>query len=394
MTELTVVRNGRVYAPEDLGIRDVLVAGERVVEIGERLDLGGLRAKKIDAEGHTVVPGLVDGHLHIIGGGGNEGYASRIPELWAGELALAGLTTVVAPPGLDMLTKTVDGILAKAYALDSEGVTAYMMMGGFQRPFRTFSGSIRRDIFAIEKILGVKVALGETRASRFGDGELIELAAQLHWLAGATGKACVLHAHLGEANDPAGQLLDTMRRSGVPARHFQATHCNYTPQTMAAALEVAAHGGFVDFNPILTPEFGHPHATPVNEAIVRSLDAGVDEHLVTMTTDGNASVPMAMPDGTHGAYEKSLSWLWEAVVALVRQEGLSLPRALAFATLNPARALGLARKGRVRVGGDADLLVIGPDMTIRHVLARGNHLVEDGRATALSLYEPGRNAAR
>jgi beta-aspartyl-dipeptidase (metallo-type) len=391
VTELTVVRNARVYAPDDLGIRDVLVAGERVVEIGERLDLGGLRAKEIDAEGHSVVPGLVDGHLHIIGGGGNEGYASRIPELWAGELALAGLTTVVAPPGLDLLSKTVDGILAKAYALDSEGVTAYMMVGGFMRPFPTFTGSIRRDIFAIEKILGVKVALGETRASRFGDGELIELAAQLQWLAGATGKACLLHAHLGEADDPASHLIDTMRRSGVPARRFQATHCNYTPETMAAALEVAAHGGFVDFNPILMPDFGHPRATPVAEAIMRSLDAGVDETLVTMTTDGNASVPMLLPDGTRGAYEKSLSWLWEAVVALVQQEGLSLPRALAFATANPARALGLARKGHVRVGGDADLLVVGPDMSIRHVLARGNHLVEDARPTALSLYEPGRD---
>ena len=44
------------------------------------------------------MPGLVDGHVHVIGGGGNEGYASRIPELWVGELVEAGITTVVAPP--------------------------------------------------------------------------------------------------------------------------------------------------------------------------------------------------------------------------------------------------------------------------------------------------------
>lgn len=389
-TELTVLRRAHVLAPEDLGVRDVLVAGERVVALGPALDLGGLPAREIDAEGHTVVPGLVDGHLHVVGGGGNEGYGSRIPELWTGELAAAGITTVVAPPGLDMITKTVDAILAKSYALESDGITAYVMIGGFQRPFKTFTGSILRDIFTIEKILGVKIALGETRASRFEDRELIELAAQLQWLAGATGKACLLHAHLGEANDPAAQLVHTMRHSGVPAHRFQATHCNYTPETMDAAVQVAALGGFVDFNPILTPEFGHPRAVPVAEAIQRSLDAGVDESRITMTTDGNASVPMALPDGSRGAYEKSLTWLWDAVVELVRT-GMSLPQALTFVTVNPARALGLAaRKGSIHLGADADLLVVRPDLTIRHVFARGRQLVTDGRPTVLSMYEPSR----
>ncbi|HEX4811441.1 MAG TPA: amidohydrolase family protein [Nonomuraea sp.] len=391
MSELLVVRDAHVFAPDDLGIRDVLIAGEKVVAIDARLDLGNLPVTELDASGRLVVPGLVDGHLHIIGGGGNEGYASRIPELWTGELVSAGITTVVAPPGLDMVAKNLDSILAKAHALESEGVTAYMMVGGFQRPFRTFTDSMLRDIFTVDKILGVKVALGETRASRFQDHELVELAAQLHWLAGATGKACVLHAHLGESEDPAGQLLHAMRESRVPPRRFHATHCNYTPDTMQAARQVALSGGYVDFNPILTPAFGHPRAVPVAQAILRTLEAGVDSDLVTMTTDGNASVPMTLADGTRGPYEKSLTWLWDAVVELVRSCGLPLTQALSFATANPARAWGLEeRKGRVRVGGDADLLVIGPDLDITHVIARGRQVVADGRPTVMSLYEPNR----
>jgi beta-aspartyl-dipeptidase (metallo-type) len=263
-------------------------------------------------------------------------------------------------------------------------------VGGFQRPFATFTGSLRRDIFALDRILGVKVALGETRASRFDDHELVELAAQLQWLSGATGKACLLHAHLGENADPAAQLVRVMRGSGVPPRRFQATHCNYTSHTMLAALAVAGHGGYVDFNPILTPEFGHADAVPVVDAILRSLDAGIDGDLVTMTTDGNASVPMLLADGSRGSYEKSLSWLWDAVIGLVRA-GLPLPRALSFVTANPARALGLAaRKGRVAVGADADLVLVDADMSIRHVIARGRHLVDDGAPTVRSMYEPGR----
>jgi beta-aspartyl-dipeptidase (metallo-type) len=388
--ELTALRNAHVFGPDDLGVLDVLIAGERIVALEPDLDVGGLRPMEFDVAGRAVVPGLVDGHLHVIGGGGNEGYASRIPELWLGELAAAGITTAVAPPGLDMVAKSYETILAKAYALESEGVSAYMFVGGFQRPFRSFTGSILHDIFTIEKVLGVKIALGETKASRFADHELAELAAQLEWLAGATGKACLLHAHLGQSPEPAAQLVATMRASGARPRRFQATHCNYTPDTMEAATLVAGAGGFVDFNPILTPEFGHPRAVPVTQAIVSTLDSGVDHNLVTMTTDGNASVPILHDDGSRGGYEKSLGWLWTAVVDLVRDEGLPLPRALSFVTTNPARALGLERKGRIRLGGDADLLVLGEDLTIEHVFARGRQLVENGRPTIWSMYEPGR----
>jgi beta-aspartyl-dipeptidase (metallo-type) len=394
VSELTVLRNAHVFAPEDIGVRDILIAGERVVALESPLDLGRLQVTEIDVAGRRVVPGLVDGHLHIIGGGGNEGYASRIPELWLGELAQAGLTTVVAPPGLDMVAKSLETLLAKAYALQSEGVTSYVFVGGFQRPFRTITGSMVNDIFTIEKVLGVKIALGETRATRFREHELMELAAQLEWLSGATGKACMLHAHLGESTEPAAQLLHTMRESGVASQRFQATHCNYTPDAFEAAGLVAGAGGYVDFNPILKPEFGHPRAIPAAEAILRTLEAGVPSELITMTTDGNASVPIALPDGSRGPYEKSLGWLWDTVVELTG-DGLPLPQALSFVTSNPARALRLdARKGHVRVGADADLLVLGPNLEIEQVFARGNHLLDARFPTSHSMYEPGREPQR
>ncbi|SEE68317.1 amidohydrolase family protein [Jiangella alba] len=387
MSDLHAIRNGHLHAPGDIGVRDLLLAGGRVVAIGERLDLGGLDVVELDAAGRRVVPGLVDGHLHVIGGGGNEGYASRIPELWAGELALAGITTVVAPPGLDMVAKSLEGLLAKTYALDSEGISAYAMAGGFQRPFRTVTGSLLGDLFTIERFIGVKVALGEVKATPFRDEELVELAAQLHYLAGATGKACLLHAHLGQSPDPARQFLHAMRASGVPAHRFQATHGNYTEHTMQAVLDVAAAGGYVDFNPILTPAFGHPRAVPAAEAVVRTLAAGVDPGLVTMTTDGNASVPILRADGTRDVYEKSLGWLWDTVTELVREHGVPLELALSFVTSNPARALGLDRKGHLGVGADADLLVLDDDLIV-DVFARGRRLVADGKALVRSMYEP------
>jgi beta-aspartyl-dipeptidase (metallo-type) len=129
---------------------------------------------------------------------------------------------------------------------------------------------------------------------------------------------------------------------------------------------------------------------PAADAIVDSLAAGVDPRLVTMTTDGNASVPILLDDGTRGSYEKSLGWLWDTVVELVNDHGLPISQALSFVTSNPARVLGLGHKGRIRTGADADLLVLDDDLRIAEVFARGRRLVADGRALVHSMYEPGR----
>jgi beta-aspartyl-dipeptidase (metallo-type) len=63
-----------------------------------------------------------------------------------------------------------------------------------------------------------------------------------------------------------------------------------------------------------------------------------------------------------------------------------LERVLAAVTRNPARVLGLLRKGKVQAGMDADLLVVrADDLSIRDVVARGRVLARDGRLLKLPL---------
>jgi beta-aspartyl-dipeptidase (metallo-type) len=105
-------------------------------------------------------------------------------------------------------------------------------------------------------------------------------------------------------------------------------------------------------------------------------------------------VPILHADGSRGAYEKSLGWLWDAVAELVTNHGIALAKALSFVTTNPARALRLEpRKGRIQVGSDADLVVLGAGLAVEHVFARGRQLVEDGRPIVMSMYEPSRPLA-
>ena len=165
----TLLRGGDVFDPEARGRLDVLLCHETIVAMAPDIDVSSLPAPAtvVDVESHSVVPGFVDGHIHLIGGGGAEGFDTRLPELWLGDLARAGITTAVGAPGVDTASKRAETLLAKVYALDHEGLSTYVYAGGFVRPWASLTASVVGDLYAIPKVLGVKVALGEHRASRY-----------------------------------------------------------------------------------------------------------------------------------------------------------------------------------------------------------------------------------
>jgi beta-aspartyl-dipeptidase (metallo-type) len=383
-----LLTGGHVYGPDDQGTQDLLIAGGKIVDIQPNLRAvkwSGL--EEVDCSGSSIVPGLVDSHLHIIGGGGNEGYATRIPELWPGEVLAAGITTAVGTPGIDMVTKGPEAILAKAYALAEDGVTTYMYVGGFQLPIRTITGSVLRDLYLMDKVVGVKLALGERRASSIPDEWLVQLARELEWCARSTGKACILHAHLGDLPEPGRQLLETIAKSDASVERFQATHCNNTRDTLEAAVLLGRQGCAVDCNPLLDPARGLERCVPFRDAVARLLDEGVPLDLITMSSDANASVPPLRGD-SRAPFTKYLGTLWEGVVTLVDSNLLPLSQALTLCTSNVARILRLdGEKGWIGVGADADLLVVNDKLQITDVYAGGRAAVVDGVPAVCGIYE-------
>ena len=79
---MKIIKNIDLYAPEHLGICDVLIEGSSFGVIKKELPIPvGLDAEVIDGTGKLLVPGFVDAHVHILGGGGEGGYHTRTPEL-------------------------------------------------------------------------------------------------------------------------------------------------------------------------------------------------------------------------------------------------------------------------------------------------------------------------
>tara|TARA_Y100000590_G_C14809011_1_gene671840 strand:- start:210 stop:464 length:255 start_codon:yes stop_codon:yes gene_type:complete len=78
--------------------------------------------------------------------------------------------------------------------------------------------------------------------------------------------------------------------------------------------------------------------------------------------------------------------LIDSVRAVIRQ-GVEWPTVLPLVTRNPAERLGLAEKGRIAPGKDADLILFNRDHEIDQVWSRGRTVVADGEAVVRSDYE-------
>jgi len=73
----------------------------------------------------------------------------------------------------------------------------------------------------------------------------------------------------------------------------------------------------------------------------------------------------------------SASRMIDLVRNMVHDVAVPLHEAVAMATQNPAQTIGLQTKGRLRVGADADLVILSPDLEILRVFTGGDELASN-----------------
>jgi beta-aspartyl-dipeptidase (metallo-type) len=385
---IALLRNAELYDPEPRGRRHLLVAGERVVWIGRdvpRLD-AALDVEEVDLGGRRVIPGLVDCHVHLTGGGGESGPGSRVPPMPLSRLTLGGVTTAVGVLGTDDAVRTTAELVTAARGLIAQGLSAWCYTGGYHVPPVTATGSIRLDLLLIDLILGVgELAISDHRSSQPTLDDLLRVAADAHVGGLMSGKAGIVHLHVGDGPRGLELVRQALDRSELPARVFNPTHVNRRRALFDEAMALSERGCTVDVTAFPVAE--GEDAWSADEAVVRYLGARLDPSRITVSSDAGGSLPVFDAEGrVTGTEVGSPGAVGEALRTLV-QRGERLERVLPAFTANPARLLRLDRKGRLVPGADADLVVLDTDAAVADVMARGRWHVRDGRAVVRGVFE-------
>jgi beta-aspartyl-dipeptidase (metallo-type) len=383
----TLIRGGSVYAPEKLGRRDILIAGRVIAAIAEAIDLPAeFNPRVIRAAGKTIVPGFVDLHVHLLGGGGEAGPWSRTPEITLSKITRAGVTTVLGLLGTDDVSRRPETLLAKAMQLEQEGISAYIYSGSYQLPLATITGSLRKDLALIPQVVGVgEVAVSDHRSSQPSFDELCRIAAEARVGGMLGGKAGLVHLHVGAGDRRLDPVVRVVRETEIPIGQFLPTHLNRTRELMEHAIEFARLGGNIDITARGKDLDFHPTSA---EAIRMALDAGISIDQISLSSDSNGSMPIFDARGhvvKLGVGDiQCLLQDWQLLV----EAGLSIEESLKIVTSNPAKRAGIfASKGSLAVGKDADLLILNRDLGVDSVLAKGRLMVVRGQVMVKGTFE-------
>ncbi len=389
---LTLIQNGEVYAPDYLGKRDILIVNDTIGYIEKKIDIpkNFVDIEVIDADGKFVVPGFIDSHVHIIGGGGEGSFKTRTPEIQLSQSTLSGITTLVGVIGTDGTTRTMPSLIAKARALEEEGITCYVQTGSYQVPLKTLTGKIEDDIILVDRIIGVgEVAIADHRSSQPTVNELAKIASAARIGGMLSGKSGIVNIHVGDSRDHLKLIEEVIETTDIPRKQFYPTHINRNSHLFEAGIEYALKGGYVDFTTSTIPQFLEDGEVKCSRGLKRMLDAGVPIDQITFTSDGQASLPLFDEQGElAGLQIGKVSSLYKEVRESIVKEEIPLEAAIRVITSNPAKILKLTQKGHIQAGKDADLVLLDKNSyNVDTVLAKGKVMVAKGEAIVKGTFE-------
>ncbi len=381
-TMFTMIRGADVFAPEPLGKQDILIAGGLIAAIKDsrEISLQGTEVREIDASGLMLFPGFIDPHVHILGGGGEGGPTTRAPEIRLEDIISSGVTTLFGCLGTDGITRHMESLLAKARALEIEGVSTYIFTGSYTVPVQTLTGSVRSDLVIIDKVIGAgEIALSDHRSSQPTFPEFARLAAECRVGGMLGGKAGVLHCHMGEGTRRLEMLFRLLEETEIPATQVIPTHVNRNPELMSEAIEFQKRGGYIDITAGNDPQPQISGHLSIAQALELCREQEAPESQITISSDSNGSMPVfdirGNLTGLTIATQKSLLVNFRY---LLEKGGIDPTIALRLFATNAAEFYGLHSKGKIQIGMDADLLLMDQKLNLTHVLAKGRVMLDEG----------------
>ncbi|MGC5628496.1 allantoinase AllB [Georgenia sp. Z1344] len=386
-----VLRGGRVlgedgFAPREIGVRDGSIVAVEPLGAG----LTGDRVVEL-AEDEVLISGLVDAHVHVNEPGRTEweGFASATRAAAAG-----GVTTIVDMP-LNSIPSTVNRpaleykrLVAEPQAFVDVGLWGGAVPGNRADlrelhedgvfGFKCFLSGSGVDEFPhleadeLEDYLGELASFGGMMIVHAEDDRSIGRAPQAE---GATYKKFLDSRPRGAENLAIAQLIERTRWAGARSHVLHLSSSDALPMLRSAkadgvdiSAETCPHYLALNAEDIADGATAFKCCPPIREDANRDLlwEGLLDGTIDYVASDHSPST-VELKDLEHGDF--AVAWGGISSVQLelpivwteARRRGIPLERVVEWMSARPAARVGLARKGRIGVGYDADLAVLAPD---------------------------------
>ena len=375
---LKVLKDLEIYSPHYIGKKNLLISNGIIEDIFEEEKYTNIPVE--DMKGMYAFPGFIDGHVHVIGGGGEAGFTSRIEEIKTEKLLKCGVTGVVGLLGTDSVTRSLISLFAKTMALREDGINAYMVTGSYSYPVKTITGSIEKDMVLIEPVIGVgELAISDTRSSGVDAKELKRVAHEVYVSSLIGKKSGKIIVHVGKLPTKLSLLFEAVEDGEINKNVFLPTHVNRNYELLKDAAKWVKSGGYID----LTAADEESRSISVKEAVKFLLKEDVNLEHVLISSDAQGSLPSFNGNGDLDSIRVSdCSVLLNSFRECV-ESGMGVEEALRMFTSNVSVFFGF-NSGKIERGKRADILFVNPsDLTLNAVMVRGEIHALDGNKSGV-----------
>ena len=266
-----------------------------------------------------------------------------------------------------------------------------MLTGAYWHPSPTVTGSIGRDLTYLRPVIGLKLAIADTRGPFVSAEDLAAMAAEVRVAALVAGKPGIITIHTGIKEERLALLFTVIKKYGIRADTFIPTHVNRKDMLLQEQVFQLAEMGATADATCLTevPAETDNHLSAADFARLAD-QRGLFEK-VTFSSDAGGSMPRWDKERKHivGMGIGTPASLCFELNRLVNDLHMDLEKALKPLTTTPALLYGLqGRKGIIAAGADADVLILEPSsMRIVDVIAGGSLVKKNGSLLKKGYFE-------
>ncbi len=367
MSKFKLYKGLQIYTPKEAGKKDMLLYANKIVKIGETIAPPFPGETEIkDYSGYLCFPGFVDGHVHIIGGGGEGGFFTRTTPQSEMDFFKSGTTTVIGVLGTDGITRTHRDLLGQARKFTYNNLKTFLMTGSYALPLVTLLDDLQDDIVFIPEYIGIgEIAISDHRGSGITIDEFrrILLKARVAgMLSGKAGKAII---HVGAVKTGLELLREAVALGDISPHQMLPTHINRTAQTLREGKDwIENYGGYIDFT---------AGETSI-EGIHTLLKENVPAENILCSSDGWGSIPVFDENGDFVSVKTApVDTLFKAFRHLTLDSGHSIEECLKIFTANVADFFGISKEGYgyIREDGVASFLIVDKTLKIKETCSQG-----------------------